>query len=80
MSSSSMSSSSMSSSSMSSSSALVPVAETIRPMLSMVERSLAGLGITAVVREIATMTGTPRFRILVPSSDADLAREAVAGL
>jgi hypothetical protein len=65
---------------MSSSSTLVPVAETIRPMLPMVEGSLAGVGITAVVQEIATMTGTPRFRILVPAGDADVAREAVAGL
>jgi hypothetical protein len=58
---------------------LVPVAETTRPLLKMVEDCLADVDITPVIQEIATTTGTSRFRVLVAAHDAVVAREAVAG-
>lgn len=58
---------------------LVPVAEVGRGALSLVEGSLADVGVTPILSETRTMNGESRFRVLVPARDAALAGEAVAG-
>lgn len=58
---------------------LVPVAEVSRVALTLVEGSLADVGLTPIVSETRTMSGESRFRVLVPARDAELAGQAVAG-
>jgi hypothetical protein len=58
---------------------LVSVAEVGRTHLSIVEGSLADIGVTPVVSETRTFGGQSRFQVLVSARDAELAGEVVAG-
>jgi hypothetical protein len=59
---------------------LVSVAEVGRGALPFVEESLADVGLTPVLSETRTMTGEPRYRVLVQASDADVAGKVMAGI
>jgi|NGEPerStandDraft_6_1074524.scaffolds.fasta_scaffold71347_2 hypothetical protein len=58
---------------------LVPVADVGPSVLSLVEGSLADVGLTPVVSESRSMSGEPRYRVLVPARDAEVAGRVVAG-
>jgi len=58
---------------------LVAVAEVSRQSLTLVEGSLADVGVTPILSETRSMSGESRFRVLVPARVADLAGEVVAG-
>ena len=59
---------------------LVRVAEVSRGTLPLAEGSLADMSMSPVVQETRNFNGEPRFLVLVPARDADVAREALAGL
>ena len=59
---------------------LVRVAEVSRGTLPLAEGSLADMSMSPVVQETRTFNGEPRFAVLVPARDADVAREALSGL
>lgn len=58
---------------------LVSVAEVDHDALSLVEGSLAEIGVTPILSETRAMDGASRFRVLVPARDAAAAAEAVTG-
>jgi hypothetical protein len=59
---------------------LVRVAEVSRGALPLAEGSLADMSMSPVVQETRTLNGERRFAVLVSARDADVAREALAGL
>jgi hypothetical protein len=59
---------------------LVRVAEVTRGSLPLAEGSLADMSMSPVIQETRNFNGEARFAVLVSARDADVAREALAGL